>query len=108
MLLKTNSKLNFVKVFRKFQKISRKSFLVEFFLSEFHAFKRQPSALRVFKIPENFWDNVCCSVPLLQKQALVDTIQNWYSKQLFGNLLGSLTHMLLKDSPTNILLVSFQ
>ena len=43
------------------------------------------------------------SAPLLQKQALVDFLQYCYSKQLFGNLLGSPTRILLKDSLINIL-----
>ena len=58
-LLKTNSKPNFLKVFWKFRKVSRKKSDMEFLYSKFQACKIQPSVLHVFKAPEHSLDNLC-------------------------------------------------
>ena len=90
----------FKSVLKIIENLSRKSSSVmEFYFSELQAYKLNPSGLRVFKILDNSWDNVCWGVRFLQKQALSDYMQNNYSKQLFGKLSGSPASIFKRTPP---------
>ena len=77
---------------------------MEFLFSKFQAYKLQPSALHVSKIPENSRDNVVLWNPFLQKQVRTGSLQNSCSEQLSEKL----TSVLKKVSNMDVLLRSFQ
>ena len=48
--------------------------VMQFFLSKLHTKNYRFHALRIFEIQKNFWDNVSCGNPFLQKQTLADML----------------------------------
>ena len=55
---------NFLEMFWKFQKISRKNSAIELLLSKLEAAEKiKTPAKLVLKILQNSWDNICCEVP---------------------------------------------
>ena len=43
---------------------------MELLFIKFQAYKLQPLALRVIKIPENLWDNVYCGIPFYRSRCI--------------------------------------
>ena len=70
---------------------------MELGFSKFQAYKPQPLALRVFKIPENSSDNVCCRVPFHRSRGVqgLYSIAALSSEQHFEKL-----PKILKGTPT--------
>ena len=73
-------------IFNDVLKIIWKSSVMELFFSKFQAYKLQPLALHVFKIPKNTWDNACCGIPFYRNRcvqvlyriaALSSFLKNW-------------------------------
>ena len=68
---------------------------MEILFSKFHAYKLQPLALRVLKIPENFWVSVCCRILFYRNRCL----QVLYRIAALNSFLRS-SQVYLKRTPT--------
>ena len=73
---------------------------MEFLFSKYKVYKLQPSALRLFKILENSWDNVCWGILFYRSRC----VQSSCSEQLFEKV----PSILKKVSNMEVLMGSFQ
>ena len=72
-----------------------KSSVMELIFSKFLAYKLQPLALHILRIPENLWDIVCCGVPFYRSRC----VQVLYRKTALKSFLRS-SQVYLKRTPT--------
>ena len=56
--------------FKDVLNISWNSSAIKFLFSKFKAYKLLPSALHVFKIQENSWDNMCSGIPFNRRRCV--------------------------------------